>query len=183
MESYLRKRRDAFRLLSAGRLVGRRWRLFQRTPQQQGDLVLTFSTNTDASVVAWFQERLHRKVPQLTVQLCRHPQMGQVALYCMPTSEHMLLRGAEELRLRKRLRPEWGGGHREFTCAEQDCFEGSGQLSGQERQRVMLHWLREGLRASGPGDHPGPPSGHRTPCLEGQCLGSRPLCGYILDEL
>ncbi|XP_050046097.1 anoctamin-8 [Dermacentor andersoni] len=183
MESYRRKRRDAFRLLSAGRLVGRRWRLFQRTPQQEGDLVLTFSANTDASVVSWFQERLHRKVPQLIVQLCRHPQMGQAALYCSPAAEHLLLRGAEELRLRKRLRPEWGGGHREFTCAEQDCFEGSGQLSGQERQRVMLHWLREALRASGPGDHPGPPSGHRTPCLEGQCLVEWCLAEGLLCQL
>lgn len=77
--------------------------------------------------------------------------------------------------MRKRLRPEWGGGHREFSCAEQDCFEGAGQLSGQERQRVMLHWLREGLRAAGPGDHPGPSSGHHTPCLEGQCLGNKGL--------
>lgn len=183
MESYRRKRRDAFRLLSAGRLVGRRWRLFQRTPQQEGDLVLTFAANADASVVEWFQERLNRKVPQLTVRLCRHPQMGQVALYCSPAAEHLLLSGAEELQLRKRLRPEWGGGNREFTCAEKDCFEGSGQLSAQERQRVVLHWLREGLRASGPGDHPGPPSGHHTPCLEGQCLVEWCLAEGLLSQL
>ncbi|KAL1484399.1 hypothetical protein MTO96_032619 [Rhipicephalus appendiculatus] len=183
MESYRRKRRDAFRLLSAGRLMGRRWRLFQRTPQQEGDLVLTFSANTDASVVEWFRERLNRKVPQLTVWLCRHPQMGQMALYCSPAAEHLLLCGAEELRLRKRLRPEWGGGNREFTCAEKDCFEGSGQLSAQERQRVVLHWLREGLRASGPGDHPGPPSGHHTPCLEGQCLVEWCLAEGLLSQL
>lgn len=137
--------------------------------------MLTFPSSTDASVVSWFQERLCKKVPQISVQLCRHAQMGQIALYCSPAAEHLLLRGAEELRMRKRLRPEWGGGHREFSCAEQDCFEGAGQLSGQERQRVMLHWLREGLRATGPGDHPGPSSGHHTPCLEGQCLGNKGL--------
>lgn len=183
MESYRQKRRDAFKLLSAGRLVGRRWRLFQRTPHQDGDLVLTFPSSTDASVVSWFQERLCKKVPQISVQLCRHAQMGQIALYCSPAAEHLLLRGAEELRMRKRLRPEWGGGHREFSCAEQDCFEGSGQLSGQERQRVMLHWLREGLRAAGPGDHPGPSSGHHTPCLEGQCLVEWCLAEGLLSQL
>lgn len=62
-----------------------------------------------------------------------------------------LLKGAEEERLRKPLKPEFGGGMKEFVYEERDCFNEADNkdvfLSSQERQSIILNMLY-GLRAS-----------------------------------
>ena len=62
-----------------------------------------------------------------------------------------LLRGAEELGLKKQVKSEYGGGMREFIFDEQDCFAGIDEeksfLSSQERQSVVRMFLYE-LRAT-----------------------------------
>lgn len=62
-----------------------------------------------------------------------------------------MLKGAEEERLRKPLKPQFGGGMKEFVYEERECFNQSENkdvfLSSQERQSIILNMLY-GLRAS-----------------------------------
>lgn len=61
-----------------------------------------------------------------------------------------LLRGAEELGIQKLLKEDLGGGMKEFTFEEQECFyniEDENQFfSSQERQSI-IHHLLDNLRA------------------------------------
>lgn len=71
------------------------------------------------------------------------------AFICMVVS---LMKGAEELRIRKKLRDEFGGGMKEFVCDDFDCFVGSEDskkfFNSQERSSIVLNFL-EGIRAAG----------------------------------
>jgi len=57
-----------------------------------------------------------------------------------------LLKGAEVLHIKKRLKKEWGGGKREFTIEEKDCFDNIEHrhhfFTSQERASIVLHLLR-----------------------------------------
>ena len=61
-----------------------------------------------------------------------------------------LLKGAEELAIRKHLKQEYGGGMKEFLFEDQDYFEGVEDhttfLTSQERQSIVHHMLNN-LRA------------------------------------
>lgn len=61
-----------------------------------------------------------------------------------------LLKGAELLHLGKRLKPQFGGGLKEFVYEDAECFLGVENrnqfLSSQERASIVLCFL-EGIRA------------------------------------
>ncbi|XP_056132754.1 anoctamin-8 [Lampris incognitus] len=61
-----------------------------------------------------------------------------------------LLRGAEELGLRKAVKPEFGGGTRSFSCEEDYIYENIESelcfFTSQERQSIIKYWL-DNLRA------------------------------------
>ncbi|XP_029849538.2 anoctamin-8 [Ixodes scapularis] len=162
MEPRLRKHRKTmkFSLLSAGRLVGRRWQVskqllaasqcWNRTLPSHGcDVVLTFPPGTPASTTDWFHDRIRDRVPQLAINIRHHAQSGSVGFY-FTADYDSLLRGAEELKLRKLVKEEFGGGHKEFLYEEQGCFEGVQDsehfLSSQERQSIVFYFLNS-LRA------------------------------------
>ena len=58
---------------------------------------------------------------------------------------YSLLRGAEELSLRKLVKAEFGGGYKEFIYEDQDYFEGveesSKFFSSGERQSIVQNML------------------------------------------
>jgi anoctamin-8 len=60
-------------------------------------------------------------------------------------SVYSLLRTAEELGIRKPVKPEFGGGNKEFVYDDQDYFIGteddSSFLTSQERQSIVRHML------------------------------------------
>lgn len=62
-----------------------------------------------------------------------------------------LLKAAEEVHLPKKLRQEFGGGHKEFVISEKHCFDSSDDeerfFAMQERQSLVLHLLHT-LRAN-----------------------------------
>ncbi|NXD60082.1 ANO8 protein, partial [Corvus moneduloides] len=61
-----------------------------------------------------------------------------------------LLRGADEIGLRKPVKAEFGGGMRSFSCEEDYIYENIenelGFFTSQERQNIIRYWL-ENLRA------------------------------------
>nr|XP_015927771.1 anoctamin-8 isoform X2 [Parasteatoda tepidariorum] len=81
----------------------------------------------------------------------RHHRHTNVYGFYLTTSFENLLKGAEEERLRKPLKPQFGGGMKEFVYEERECFNQSENrdvfLSSQERQSIILNLLH-GLRAS-----------------------------------
>jgi anoctamin-8 len=58
---------------------------------------------------------------------------------------YSLLRTAEELGIRKPVKPEYGGGNKEFVYDDQDFFIGTENatsfLTSQERQSIVRHML------------------------------------------
>ena len=79
-----------------------------------------------------------------------------------------LLKGAEELGIQKLLKEDLGGGMKEFTFDEQECFyniEDENQFfSSQERQSIICHLL-DNLRAT-KGEQLG-----KVKFVEGQSIG------------
>jgi anoctamin-8 len=79
-----------------------------------------------------------------------------------------MLKGAEDLAIKKQLTEELGGGLKEFLAADVDCFKGSNDpdtfFTTEERQRIVRHFLYN-LRAKNE-DHVG-----KLNFLEGQAIG------------
>lgn len=85
-------------------------------------------------------------------------------LFCL----YSLLRGAEEIAIRKPIKSEYGGGNKEFVHEDQEYFVGvddsSKFLTSEERQSIVRHFLFN-LRA-----HQGDQL-DRIRFLEGQAIG------------
>lgn len=79
-----------------------------------------------------------------------------------------LMKAAEELHLPKTLKPEYGGGLKEFVQSEHECFENTDEpehfFTTQERQWLVLHLLQT-LRATTGDTLPG------LKLIEGQAIG------------
>ena len=80
-----------------------------------------------------------------------------------------LLRGAEELSLKKQVKKQYGGGFKEFVYEDREYFEGATEegrsfLKSEERQSIVRHLLIN-LRAE-KGDELGSIKFH-----EGQAIG------------
>ncbi|GFR21582.1 anoctamin-8 [Trichonephila clavata] len=141
----LRKRISVSRqLLAAGQV----WK--NSLPSHDCDVVVTFPQSTVEETLVWFLTQLKTNVPELMVEV-RHHRHTNVYGFYLTTSYENLLKGAEEERLRKPLKPQFGGGMKEFVYEERECFSQSENkdlfLSSQERQSIILNLLY-GLRAS-----------------------------------
>ncbi|GIY12725.1 anoctamin-8 [Caerostris darwini] len=141
----LRKRISVSRqLLAAGQI----WK--NSLPSHDCDVVVTFPQSTIEETLVWFLTQLKTNVPELIVEV-RHHRHTNVYGFYLTTSFENLLKGAEEERLRKPLKPQYGGGMKEFVYEERECFNQSENkdlfLSSQERQSIILNLLY-GLRAS-----------------------------------
>ncbi|XP_064475288.1 anoctamin-8-like isoform X2 [Ornithodoros turicata] len=192
MEPKLRKRRKAtrFSLSAAGHLIGRRWQVSKQflaaaqywhrmVPSQDCDVVLTFPAHVQDDTVDWFSKQFQQRVPQLVVDIRFHSHSGSHAFY-FTANYDSLLHGAEELKLRKLLKEEFGGGYREFLYEEQACFQGvddSGSFfSSQERQSIIVYLLNS-LRATR-GE-----ALHNTRFVEGQSIVQRCLSEGIVEQI
>ncbi|XP_054714021.1 anoctamin-8-like [Uloborus diversus] len=141
----LRKRISVSRqLLAAGQI----WK--NSLPSHDCDVVVTFPQSTTEETLVWLLTQLKTNVPELLVEV-RHHRHTNVYGFYLTTSFENLLKGAEEERLRKPLKQQFGGGMKEFVYEERECFEQSENkdvfLSSQERQSIILNLLY-GLRAS-----------------------------------
>ncbi|XP_038142416.1 anoctamin-8 [Cyprinodon tularosa] len=137
------------RLLQAGRhiLSQRSW--MKTVPTENCDVLMTFAVTTDDHTLLWLLNHIRLGIPELIIQIRHHKHTRVYAFFITATFEN-LLRGAEEMGLRKGVKPEFGGGARSFSCEEDYIYENIESelcfFTSQERQSIIKYWL-DNLRA------------------------------------
>ncbi|CAH8555123.1 unnamed protein product [Schistosoma rodhaini] len=126
-----------------------KWRRLSTVPSTDCDVVVIFKTELSEEIVDWLIKIIKNRVPQLVIHKQFHRTSRQYALY-LTASYIGLLTGAEELRIKKSLLPEHGGGLREFSVDEFSLFDNVMDeklfLSTSERSNIVHHFLMS-LRA------------------------------------
>ncbi|CAH8550975.1 unnamed protein product [Schistosoma margrebowiei] len=126
-----------------------KWRRLSTVPSTDCDVVVIFKTELSEEIVDWLIKIINNRVPQLVIHKQFHRTSRQYALY-LTASYRGLLTGAEELRIKKTLLPEHGGGLREFSVDEFSLFDNVMDeklfLSTSERSNIVHHFLMS-LRA------------------------------------
>ncbi|ESO88117.1 hypothetical protein LOTGIDRAFT_126614, partial [Lottia gigantea] len=125
-------------------------KVWQKTiPTNNCDVLLTFPAKTEDSTLMWLLARLKWRVPEVVVNVRHHSSSGIYGFY-MTASYENLLKGADDLAIQKPLKSEYGGGLKEFTFEDQECFAGVEDekmfLTSQERQSIV-HYMINNLRA------------------------------------
>ncbi|NXG64201.1 ANO8 protein, partial [Hemiprocne comata] len=133
---------------------------------------------TDDHTLLWLLNHIRLGIPELIVQVRHHKHTRVYAFFVTATYERRgpshvpstchvphhvpshvlsrvpspcsLLRGADEIGLRKPVKAEFGGGMRSFSCEEDYIYENIENelyfFTSQERQNIIRYWL-ENLRA------------------------------------
>ncbi|CDQ77138.1 unnamed protein product [Oncorhynchus mykiss] len=137
------------RLLQAGRYIMSHKSWMKTVPTENCDILMTFSDQTDDHTLLWLLNHLRLGIPELNIQIRHHKRTRVHAFFVTATYEN-LLRGAEEMGLRKTVKPEFGGGTRSFSCEEDYIYENIESelcfFTSQERQSIIKYWL-DNLRA------------------------------------
>ncbi|XP_056368356.1 anoctamin-8 isoform X2 [Oenanthe melanoleuca] len=137
------------RLLQAGRYIMSHKAWMKTVPTENCDVLMTFPDSTDDHTLLWLLNHIRLGIPELIVQVRHHKHTRAYAFFVTATYES-LLRGADEMGLRKPVKAEFGGGMRSFSCEEDYIYENIenelGFFSSQERQNIIRYWL-ENLRA------------------------------------
>nr|XP_006812291.1 PREDICTED: anoctamin-8-like [Saccoglossus kowalevskii] len=125
-------------------------KLWQSTvPTKDCDVLMTFPEKTDDDTLMWVLARLRSRTPQIGVHVRHHSNTGVYGFYLTATFEN-LMKGAEDLGFRKKVKEEFGGGLKDFSCDEEIIYEGIDNqadfFSSQERQEIVLFMLNN-LRA------------------------------------
>lgn len=106
------------------------------------DLLMTFPQETAQETIEWVVTRIQNRAPSLIVDVMYHQYSKKYGFY-FTTDYETLLKGAEELCVRKPIKNEFGGGKSEFVFEDQDSFINSTNcnsfLSSQERQNIVKH--------------------------------------------
>ncbi|CAH0403409.1 unnamed protein product [Chilo suppressalis] len=127
--------------------------LLHSTPTQHTDVVLIFPKSLPDSMLLWLLQKLRGSRPRLRVCVRQHATTQCSAFY-ITADDDVLLQTAEEVHLPKLLKPEFGGGYKEFTVRDMHCFQkgtsAAELLNSQERGALVKHVL-EAARAE-PGD-------------------------------
>ncbi|KAK3097735.1 hypothetical protein FSP39_012604 [Pinctada imbricata] len=137
------------RILKTGRLVASSRALSNPVPTYNCDVVITFPPETETSTLMWLLDRLRARTPQIIVHVHHHSNT-KGSVFHLTSTYGGLLQGAEDLGITKPLKEEYGGGMKEFTVEDQDCFLGVEEeesfFTSQERQTIIHHMLSN-LRA------------------------------------
>uniref|UniRef100_A0A8C9PIT3 Anoctamin n=1 Tax=Spermophilus dauricus TaxID=99837 RepID=A0A8C9PIT3_SPEDA len=138
------------RLLQAGRYLVSHKAWMKTVPTENCDVLMTFPDTTDDHTLLWLLVNPIRVgIPELIVQVRHHRHTRAYAFFVTATYES-LLRGADELGLRKAVKAEFGGGTRGFSCEEDFIYENVESelrfFTSQERQSIIRFWLQN-LRA------------------------------------
>ncbi|KAF7237042.1 Anoctamin-8 [Varanus komodoensis] len=134
------------RLLQAGRYIMSHKSWMKTVPTENCDVLMTLPDTTDDHTLLWLLNHIRLGIPELIIQIRQHKHTRAYAFFVTAT----LLRGADELSLRKPVKAEFGGGMRSFSCEEDYIYENIENelyfFTSQERQNVIRYWL-ENLRA------------------------------------
>ncbi|KAM4739507.1 anoctamin-8 [Anableps anableps] len=137
------------RLLQAGRHILSHKSWMKTVPTENCDVLMTFADTTDDHTLLWLLNHIRLGIPELIIQIRHHKHTRVYAFFITATYEN-LLRGAEEMGLRKGVKPEFGGGARSFSCEEDYIYENIESelcfFTSQERQTIIKYWL-DNLRA------------------------------------
>ncbi|KAM8874602.1 anoctamin-8 isoform 3-T3 [Spinachia spinachia] len=118
-------------------------------PTENCDVLITFADTTDDHTLLWLLNHIRLGIPELIIQI-RHHKHTQVYAFFVTATYENLLRGAEEMGLRKAVKPEFGGGTRNFSGEEDYIYENIESelcfFTSQERQSIIKYWL-DNLRA------------------------------------
>uniref|UniRef100_A0A3Q3GXZ3 Anoctamin n=1 Tax=Labrus bergylta TaxID=56723 RepID=A0A3Q3GXZ3_9LABR len=118
-------------------------------PTENCDVLMTFADGTDDHTLLWLLNHIRLGIPELIIQIRHHKHTRVYAFFVTATYEN-LLRGAEEMGLRKGVKPEFGGGTRSFSCEEDYIYENIESelcfFTSQERQSIIKYWM-DNLRA------------------------------------
>uniref|UniRef100_A0A8C2YNJ0 Anoctamin n=1 Tax=Chinchilla lanigera TaxID=34839 RepID=A0A8C2YNJ0_CHILA len=110
------------RLLQAGRYLVSHKAWMKTVPTENCDVLMTFPDTTDDHTLLWLLNHIRVGIPELIVQVRHHRRTRAYAFFVTATYES-LLRGADELGLRKAVKAEFGGGTRGFSCEEDFIYE------------------------------------------------------------
>lgn len=110
------------RLLQAGRYLVSHKAWMKTVPTEDCDVLMTFPDTTDDHTLLWLLNHIRVGIPELIVQVRHHRHTRAYAFFVTATYES-LLRGADELGLRKAVKAEFGGGTRSFSCEEDFIYE------------------------------------------------------------
>ncbi|XP_060072109.1 anoctamin-8-like isoform X2 [Ylistrum balloti] len=134
---------------TSGRLVASTQLLQNPVPTQDCDIILSFPRDTDTATLMWLLDRLRSRSPEVIVHV-RHHSNTKEAVFHLTATYESLLRGAEDVSVCKPLKEDYGGGMKEFTFEDQDCFAGVENeeefFTTQERQSI-IHYMLNNLRA------------------------------------
>uniref|UniRef100_G3UN14 Anoctamin n=1 Tax=Loxodonta africana TaxID=9785 RepID=G3UN14_LOXAF len=137
------------RLLQVGRYLVSHKAWMKTVPTENCDVLMTFPDTTDDHTLLWLLNHIRVGIPELIVQVRHHRHTRAYAFFVTATYES-LLRGADELGLRKAVKVEFGGGTRGFSCEEDFIYENIESelrfFTSQERQSIIRFWLQN-LRA------------------------------------
>ncbi|XP_062308921.1 anoctamin-8 isoform X2 [Osmerus eperlanus] len=137
------------RLLQAGRHMMSQKSWMKTVPTENCDVLMTFADTTDDHTLLWLLNHIRLGIPELIIQIRHHKHTRVYAFFVTATYEN-LLRGAEEMGLRKAVKPEFGSGTRSFSCEEDYIYDNIESelcfFTSQERQSIIKYWL-DNLRA------------------------------------
>ncbi|XP_053869719.1 anoctamin-8 isoform X1 [Malaclemys terrapin pileata] len=137
------------RLLQAGRYIMSHKSWMKTVPTENCDVLMTFADMTDDHTLLWLLNHIRLGIPELIIQI-RHHRHTKVYAFFVTATYESLLRGADEIGLRKPVKAEFGGGTRSFSCEEDYIYENIENelffFTSQERQNIIRYWL-ENLRA------------------------------------
>uniref|UniRef100_A0A0X3QE59 Anoctamin n=1 Tax=Schistocephalus solidus TaxID=70667 RepID=A0A0X3QE59_SCHSO len=126
------------------------WRSLSSKPPSNCDVVVIFGEEENVAKIAWLADILGNRVPELIVTQTYHSRTRTHALY-LACSHKNLLKGAQELKMRKRLIEEVGGELQEFCIEDMELFEDVMDekkfFTSCERQTIVRHYLMS-LRAA-----------------------------------
>ncbi|KAG7296578.1 hypothetical protein JYU34_020372 [Plutella xylostella] len=127
--------------------------LLHSTATQHTDVVLTFPKGLPDSMLLWLLQKLRGSQPRLRVCVRQHASVQCSAFY-ITADDDVLLQTAEEIHLTKQLKPEFGGGYKEFTVRDMHCFQkgsSASELLNSGERAALVKRVLESARAQ-PGE-------------------------------
>ncbi|XP_035660381.1 anoctamin-8-like [Branchiostoma floridae] len=139
----------ASKLQRTGHMVQTTMEWMRTIPTRDCDILMTFPGSTGDHTLMWLLSRLRSRMPALGVHVRYLPHLKVWGFYMTATYDN-LLRYAEEMGLKKTMKPEFGGGKKHFLYEEKESFDGvedeTAFFSSQERQSIVKYML-DNLRA------------------------------------
>ncbi|XP_047739927.1 uncharacterized protein LOC125178983, partial [Hyalella azteca] len=105
----------------SGHLMLPRRLWMQTVPTQGCEVVIQFGAGADDAAVSWLAARLRARLPELVLTIKTTSTSSRAIYLC--ASVDGLVKGAEDLRLLKKTKAEYGSGRREVTSSDLSIFE------------------------------------------------------------